>query len=146
MMKKQHHKLLRRREGDYMRKRVFLSAIVIVIFIPLYYLVLNTSNETILHTDINVADVESITINDRTYNNKNDSEIITKIISFYNSARIYKRDDGTTPSHLIEIRIKNGQKINVAGTTQGFHYVSYAEKSYKISSTALSQYLRDCLR
>jgi hypothetical protein len=76
------HKLLRRREGDYMRKRVFLSVIVIAIFIPLYYLVSKTSNETILHTDINIADAESVTINDRTYNNKYDSEIITKKYHF----------------------------------------------------------------
>ena len=38
-----------------------------------------------------------------------------------------------------------GEKINIEGTTQGFHYIIKGEKSYKISSAELTYYLRDVM-
>jgi hypothetical protein len=85
-------------------------------------------------------------INEKKYNKENDADVITKIVSCYNDAKIFKKDGDTTPSYIIVIKLKNGQEINVAGTTQSFHYVNDGEKSYKISNMELSQYFRNGMK
>jgi len=61
----------------------------------------------------------------------------------YNRAKVFEKTADTTPAYVIVIKLKNGKKIDVEGTTQGFHYVNDGEKSYKISSPELTYYLKD---
>jgi hypothetical protein len=87
-----------------------------------------------------------MTINEKKYNIENDADVITKFISLYNEAKIFKKDGDTTPSYIIVIKLKDSQEINVAVTTQSFHYVNDGEKSYKISNMELSQYFRNGMK
>jgi hypothetical protein len=129
-----------------MKKISFFPIIFIVIVIIGYYVFFIKSNDEVIHSRINLREVEHLIINDKNYNTDKDATVVKKIVSLYNKAKIFKKDADTTPSHIIVIQLKNGQKINIAGTTQSFHYVSVNEKSYKISSLELSQYLRDHIK
>jgi hypothetical protein len=121
-----------------MKKRILVAVISILILLIGYFIISSNSSK---HPRVNANDVQSITINDKTLKMESNSEQIKKFITIYNKARAYKKSDGTTPAYIIAIELKNGEKINMAGTTQGFHYVSYGGKSYKISSQSLTMYL-----
>lgn len=121
-----------------MKKIIFISAISILILIGIY-------NVFFSHTKINVNDVNSISINNKIYKADSDIGMITNIVSMYNEATIFRKNVGTTPSHIITIQLNNGRQIEIHGTTQGFHYVTEGSKSYRISSPKLSKYLRNLI-
>jgi hypothetical protein len=125
-----------------MSKRLVISVVCVVVLVIGYYVISNYSNNAIVHSKINVSEVDLFTINDKSYKIDDKTNVVTKIISLYNEAKVFKKDGDTTAGYIIKIQLKNGQIINVAGTTQGFHYVNDGKKSYKISSLALSQYLK----
>jgi hypothetical protein len=131
-------KLIGTKEVKYMKKTTVFPIIVVIIVIIGYYIFFNKSNDEVMHSSINLREVELLTINDKSYNTVKDAAVVKKIVSLYNKAKIFKKDADTTPSHIIVIQLKNGLKINIAGTTQSFHYVSVGEESYKISSLELS--------
>lgn len=122
-----------------MSRKIFIPVIAFVALLLGYYFI---SSNT-LHTKIYVNIVESMTINEKKYSIVNDADVITEFITLYNKGKISKKDGDTTPSHIIVIQLKNGDKINIAGTTQGFHYVDDGKKLYKISNPSLSQYFRN---
>ena len=64
----------------------------------------------------------------------------------YNKAKKFRKNYGTTPAYIIVIELKNGEEINIEGTTQGFHYVHDGKKIYKISSADLTNYLKDLMK
>lgn len=125
-----------------MKKRTIACVVGIIVLLIGYYFI----SKNALRSKINVNEVEYMTINEKKYNKENDTAVITKIISFYNEAKIYKKDGDTTLGYIIVIKLKSGQKINISGTTQSFHYVNYGKKSYKISNQKLSQYLRNGMK
>ncbi len=129
-----------------MNKKILIPILCLVILIAGYYFISHNSKAITIHSKISINEVELLTINDKKYRIDDGTNVVTKIISLYNEAKIFKKDGDTTASNIIVIQLKNGQKIDVAGTTQGFHYVNDGEKSYKISSVELSQYLRSGMK
>ncbi|NLG87768.1 MAG: hypothetical protein GX494_00905 [Clostridiaceae bacterium] len=123
-----------------MKKKNLTAAAVVFIFFAGYYVI---SNNFSGHSRVNVSEVQSITINSLFFEADNNPEEISDFIRIYNSAKILRKDYDTTPSYLIEIKLKNGKRIGIQGTTQGFHYVNDGEKSYKISSAGMTNYLRN---
>lgn len=119
-----------------MKKVIFVLALCVIASVGIYSIFLS-------HTKIKLNDVNSISINDKMYKSDSDNNIVTDIVSMFNAAKIFRKNVGTTPSHEIMITLKNGNKIDIHGTTQGFHYVSEGSKSYRISSRELSNYLRN---
>ena len=126
-----------------MRKRVFSALISIGILLVGYYFV---SKNVSVHPRINVSEVQSITINNKIFETEFNNQSIEKFINIYNSAKSFKKNHDTTPEYIIEIKLKSGNKINILGTSQGFHYVSDGENSYKISSTEMTYYLSDLMK
>lgn len=125
-------------------KKVALGATVsIVIFLIGYYIVSDILSE---HSRINVDDVQSITINAIAFEADENPKEITEFMKIYNSARVLKKAYDTTPSYIIEIKLKDGEKIDIQGTTQGFHYINDGEKSYKISSADMTYYLKNIMK
>ncbi|NLM27734.1 MAG: hypothetical protein GX211_06095 [Clostridiaceae bacterium] len=123
-----------------MKKKNLIAAAVVFIFFAGYYIISNIFSG---HSRINVSEVQSITINTIVFEPDSNQEEISEFIRIYNSAKVLRKDYDTTPSYLIEIKLKNGKKISIQGTTQSFHYVNEGEKSYKISSDGMSYYLRN---
>ena len=123
-----------------MKKKNLTAAAVVFIFFAGYYVISNIFSG---HSRINVSEVQSITINSLSFEADNNLEEISEFIRIYNSAKVLRKDYDTTPSYLIEIKLKNGKRIGIQGTTQGFHYVNDGEKSYKISSAGMTNYLRN---
>lgn len=126
-------------------KKVFLIvAISIIIFLVGHYIVSNIFlNE---HTRINANEVQSITINAITFEAESNTKEIAEFMQIYNKAKASNKIGDTTPAYRIEIKLKNGKKINIGGTTQGFHYVNDGKKSYKISSIEMTYYLKDVVK
>jgi len=125
-------------------KKVGLGAAAgIVIFLIGYYIVSNTFSE---HSRINVGDVQSITINEVVFEGDENPKEIAEFMKIYNSAKVLRKAYDTTPSYIIEIKLKNGKKIDMKGTTQGFHYVNDGEKTYKISSADMTYYLKNMIK
>ena len=123
-----------------MKKKNLIAAAVVFIFFAGYYIISNIFSG---HSRINVSEVQSITINTIVFEPDSNQEEISEFIRIYNSAKVLRKDYDTTPSYLIEIKLKNGKRIGIQGTTQGFHYVNDGEKSYKISSAGMTNYLRN---
>jgi beta-lactam-binding protein with PASTA domain len=122
-----------------LKKDFFVGIICVVILIAAYSFLFSGSR-------INIANVKSMTINDTSYNINKDKRLIKDIVSMYNEAVLFTDNVGTTPSHTIIIELNSGRKIIIDGTTQGFHYVAEETKEYMISSSKLSNYLRDLLK
>ncbi len=72
--------------------------------------------------------------------------IKAEFIEIYSKARVSNSDGYTTSAYMIEIKMKNGKKIDMRGTTQGFHFVNDGEKWYKISSIEMTRYLQDLIK
>ena len=123
-----------------MKKKNLTAAAVVFIFFAGYYVI---SNNFSGHSRVNVSEVQSITINSLFFEADNNPEEISDFIRIYNSAKILRKDYDTTPSYLIEIKLKNGKRIGIQGTAQGYHNVNDGEKSYKISSAGMTNYLRN---
>lgn len=126
-----------------MRKRVFGALIGISILLIGYFIV---SDNVSAHPRINVSEVQSITINNKIFEAEFNNISIEKFVKIYNSAKPFKKNHDTTPAYIIEIKLKSGNRINILGTSQGFHYVSDGGNSYKISSAEMTYYLRDILK
>lgn len=125
-----------------MKKRVFSALIGIGILLVGYYFV---SKNVSVHPSINVSEVQSITINNKILETEFNNSV-EKFVKIYNSAKPFKKNHDTTPAYTIEIELKSGNRINILGTSQGFHYVSDGENSYKISSTEMTYYLSDIMK
>ena len=125
-----------------MKKRVFSALIGIGILLVGYYFV---SKNVSVHPRINVSEVQSITINNKILETEFNNSV-EKFVKIYNSAKPFKKNHDTTPAYTIEIELKSGNRINILGTSQGFHYVSDGENSYKISSTEMTYYLSDLMK
>jgi|BioPla2DNA2_1021312.scaffolds.fasta_scaffold164481_1 hypothetical protein len=125
-----------------MKKKNLTAAAVVFIFFAGYYVISNIFSG---HSRINVSEVQSITINSLSFEADNNLEEISEFIRIYNSAKVIRKDYDTTPSYLIEIKLKNGKRIGIRGTTQDFHYVNDGEKSYKISSAGMTFYLKNLM-
>ena len=126
-----------------MKKRVFGAFIGIIILIFVYYIFsINVS----VHSRINLSEVQSITINNKIFETEFNNNSIEKFINIYNSAKPFKKNHDTTPAYIVEIKLKSGNRINILGTSQGFHYVNDGENSYKISSTEMTYYLSDLMK
>lgn len=123
-------------------KKVVLGAVVsiIILFFVGYYIVSYFFSE---HTKINDSEVQSITINSIAFEAESDPKEIAEFMQIYNKAKASNKNGDTTPAYAIVIKLKNGKKIDIQGTTQGFHYVIDGEKSYKISSPEMTYYLKD---
>ncbi|MBC8061090.1 MAG: hypothetical protein H7Y18_10530 [Clostridiaceae bacterium] len=65
-----------------MRKGVLISTICLAILLMAYYLVYHNTHKTIVHSKINVSEVQSVTIDERNYKIQDDTSEITKI-TFY---------------------------------------------------------------
>ncbi|HHW00788.1 MAG TPA: hypothetical protein GXX36_14720 [Clostridiaceae bacterium] len=126
-----------------MKKVFIIAAASIIIFFVGYHIVSNIFNE---HTRINAGEVQSITINNITLEAESNPKEIAEFMQIYNKARASDKIGDTTPSYFIVINLKNGKKIDMLGTTQGFHYVNNGEKSYKISSADMTYYLKDIVK
>lgn len=122
-----------------MKNKIVISIICIVVVLGGYYFLFGN-----FKAKIRAIDVKSITIsNVIKYENGKDNSEIEEIVSMYNRALIINTDNGTTPSHGIVIELKNGKKVKIDGTTQGFHYVKRGIRTFIISSHELSEYLRN---
>ncbi|GEM_PF-658608 len=126
-----------------MKKAFLIAAISIIILLVGHYIVSNIFNE---HTRINASEVQSITINAITFEAENNTKEIAEFMQIYNKAKVSNKMGDTTPAYGIEIELKNGEKINIEGTTQGFHYVNNGKKIYKISSIEMTYYLKDIVK
>jgi len=126
-----------------MKKVVLGVAVSIVIFLIGYYIVSDVFSE---HSGINVGDVRSITINEVVFEADENPKEIAEFMKIYNSAKVLKKAYDTTPSYIIEIKLKNGKKIDMQGTTQGFHYVNDDEKVYKITSAEMTCHLKNIMK
>lgn len=126
-----------------MRKRISGALIGIIILVIGYYIFsINVS----VHPRINVSEVQSVTINNKIFETEFNNNSIEKFIRIYNSAKSFKKNHDTTPAYIVEIKLKSGNRINILGTSQGFHYVDDGENSYKISSAEMTYYLRDIMK
>ena len=126
-----------------MKKIGLGAAICTVVLLIGYYVV---SNNVSAHPRVNASEVQSIIINSKVFEAESNTMKIEEFMQIYNSAKAFKKSDGTTPAYIIVIELKNGGKIDIEGTTQGFHYVNNGEKSYKIASDEMTYYLRDVLK
>jgi len=126
-----------------MKKVVFGAVISIIIFFVGHYIVADIFNK---HTRINAGDVQSITINAITFEAESNPKEIAEFLQIYNKAKVSNKIGDTTPAYGIEIKLKNGKKVDIQGTTQGFHYVNDGEKSYIISSAEMTYYLKDIVK
>ena len=126
-----------------MKKRFLCAVIIIVLFFIGYYIVINNTNA---HLKINVSDVQSLQINNKIFESVTSNKDIEKFVQIYNKAKVCNKSNDTTPAYIIVIELVNGEEINIEGTTQGFHYVSNDEKSYKISSADLTYYLKAIMK
>jgi len=125
-------------------KKVFLiAAVCIIIFFVGHYIVSNNLND---HARINTSGVQSITINTITFEAESNPKEIAEFMQIYNKAKVSNNIGDTTPAFLVEINLKNGKKINIQGTTQGFHYVDDGERTYRISSSDMTYYLKDVVK
>jgi len=123
-----------------MKKAFLIVTLSIIIFLVGHYIVSNIFNE---HTRINASEVQFITINEIIFEAENNTNEIAEFMQIYNKAKASNKIGDTTPAYSIEIKLKNGKKINIEGTTQGFHYVNDGKKSYKILSSEMTYYLKD---
>ncbi|ERI92342.1 hypothetical protein HMPREF1982_02324 [Clostridiales bacterium oral taxon 876 str. F0540] len=126
-----------------MRKHVF-ATLICVIFIG-FYVISIKSFPASSHNKIDISNVKSLELNNKKYTMDEDTPLISELVSMYNEAPLFKKDAGTTASHEIIIELDNGKKIDIWATTQGFHYVTEGDKSYKISSNRLSKFLRELI-
>ncbi|MBL4936965.1 hypothetical protein JK636_14520 [Clostridium sp. YIM B02515] len=127
-----------------MRKRIFV--LLLCIISVGFYIISIKGSPTTSHNKIDISNVRSLTLNNKKYTMDENTHLISELVSMYNEAPLFKKDVGTTASHEIVIELDNGKKIDIWGTTQGFHYVTEGEKSYKISSDRLSKYLRELIK
>ncbi len=126
-----------------MKKRVFGALIGIIILVIGYYIF---SINVGVHPRIKVSEVQSITINNKIFENEFNNNSIEKFINIYNSAKPFKKNHDTTPAYIVDIKLISGNEINILGTSQGFHYVNDGENSYKISSAEMTYYLSDLMK
>lgn len=131
-------------KGEGMFKKV-LSA-VFICFIGLCILYYIASSVFRVHNRIAPDEVQALSINAITFVAETDHEEIAAFVKLFNDAKVLKKSVDTTPAYLIEIKLKNGKKIDIQGTSQGFHYVDDGEKQYKISSIEMSYYLESVIK
>ena len=108
-----------------MKKAFLIAAISIIILLVGHYIVSNIFNE---HTWINASEVQSITINAITFEAENNTKEIAEFMQIYNKAKVSNKIGDTTPAYGIEIKLKNGKKVDIKGNKQGFHYVNDGAK------------------
>lgn len=127
-----------------MVKKVISAAFISLIGLCILYFIASS----VLKVDNRIApdDVQALSINSITYKAEADYKEIAEFMKLFNDAKELKKSVDTTPAYLIEIKLKNGKKIDIQGTSQGFHYVDDGEKQYKISSIEMSYYLESVIK
>jgi hypothetical protein len=135
------------REGTLV-KRVLIFAAVMLLGLAAWFLInSNTGVES-----IKVEQVAQMEIN--THKNGSVNVIYTKeknlaelecFVTAYNKAKRYRDDVGTTPDISINVTLDNGEKIGIAGGTQGFQIVTRHGKQFNIQGQELWDYFKKLL-
>lgn len=132
-------KIINVKIGDFIMKkyrfRIFIGSIILIISLIIIF---NYN----YYYHIKLDEVQLITVDNKEFTIEKDIEQIKYIVSMYNESKPYRNDYATTPMHEITIMLKNGQYINIGGSTQGFQTVIKNNKQYNISNNKLWNYFK----